>query len=169
MFKLISMKHKCEGNDFMRWRMKCWRDHYTRRHRAGLSVSLKLPGLLRWREEFATFQTSGKIFIRQSRHKIDRTLAFLHLLSVHSRRSSLLLLLLLSCLWGGLLLRRGQRSAGGASEGRRPAERQQVAQCAGRAQRQGGLATSGRFPSHHAGGSGWRTRPAAAQQPAVHR
>lgn len=96
------------------------------------------------------FHSSGKTVIRQSRDQVVRALAFLRLPSAPSR---LLSLCVLSGLRGGLLLRRGQRSAGGASDHQRPPERQQVAQRAGRAQRQGGLATSGPFPSHHAGGA----------------
>lgn len=69
---------------------------------------------------------------------------------------------------GPLLLWRGQRAAGGARGGWRPAQWWSLAPGEGRAQREGGVAPARPASARHQGGSGPRPHPPAAQQPAVY-
>lgn len=72
----------------MRCRVKCCQHHYTRRHRAMLSVSCRAwpePRVpLKWQEGFAMFHSSDEMVISQSRDKIDGSFSFLRLISIHS-------------------------------------------------------------------------------------
>ena len=72
-----------------------------------------------------------------------------------------------SSVGGGLLLRRGQRAGGADGQVPRAPERPAVALRAGGARRAGGLAAGGPAATALPGGAGRRTRPPAAQQPAV--